>query len=171
MLKTKGYIVCVDDEVSVLDTLREQLLRKFGETHYVETASSAEAALELIDEIHSNGEVIELIISDQVMSNMKGDKFLEEIHKKLPDSIKILLTGQAGLDSAIRAINHGGLSRYIEKPWNIELLSKDIHELITKFRQNLENLHLLNELNNRIMQLEKENSNLKESNPNSSSNS
>jgi two-component system, chemotaxis family, chemotaxis protein CheY len=167
MLSTKGYIVCVDDEVSVLDTLKEQLLQKFGETHYIETADSAESALGLIDEIHESGDVIELIISDQVMPNMKGDKFLEEIHKKLPESIKILLTGQAGLDSAIRAINHGGLSRYVEKPWNIESLSKDISELINKFRQNLENLHMLNELNKKIKELESENESLKTNNSNS----
>jgi two-component system, chemotaxis family, chemotaxis protein CheY len=163
MVMAKGYIVCVDDESTVLDTLREQLIQKFGSTHYIETADSAESALSLIDEIHGSGEVIELIISDQVMPNMKGDKFLEEIHQKLPDSIKILLTGQAGLDSAIRAINHGGLSRYVEKPWNMEVLSKDISELIAKFRQNLENLHMLNELNKKILELEAENNSLKAS--------
>lgn len=160
---SKGYIICVDDEVSVLETLQEQLRERFGRTHEIEIASSAESALELIDEILESGEVIEVIISDQVMPGMKGDKFLEEIHKKLPDAIKILLTGQAGLDSAIRAINYGGLSRYIEKPWNIDLLSRDIQELITKFRQNLENQHMLKELNRRILELEKENAQLRQS--------
>lgn len=160
---SKGYIICVDDEISVLETLQEQLRERFGRTHEIEIAESAENALALIDEILDSGEVIEVIISDQVMPGMKGDKFLEEIHKKLPDAIKILLTGQAGLDSAIRAINYGGLSRYIEKPWNIDLLSRDIQELITKFRQNLENQHMLKELNRRILELEKENAQLKQS--------
>lgn len=160
---SKGYIICVDDEVSVLETLQEQLRERFGRTHEIEIADSAESALALIDEILESGEVIEVIISDQVMPGMKGDKFLEEIHKKLPDAIKILLTGQAGLDSAIRAINYGGLSRYIEKPWNIDLLSRDIQELITKFRQNLENQHMLKELNRRILELEKENAQLRQS--------
>ncbi|MDX1957987.1 MAG: response regulator [Leptospiraceae bacterium] len=161
---SKGYIICVDDEVSVLETLLEQLRGRFGHTHEIEIADSAENALGLIDEIQNSGEVIEVIISDQVMPGMKGDKFLEEIHKKLPEAIKILLTGQAGLDSAVRAINHGGLSRYVEKPWNIELLSRDIQELITKFRQNLENQHMLKELNRRILELEKENQSLRSSN-------
>jgi two-component system, chemotaxis family, chemotaxis protein CheY len=161
----KGYIICVDDEVSVLETLQEQLRERFSKTHEIEIAESAENALSLIDEIQESGEVIEVIISDQVMPGMKGDKFLEEIHRKLPDAIKILLTGQAGLDSAIRAINHGGLSRYVEKPWNIDLLSRDIQELITKFRQNLENQHMLKELNRRILELEKENQDLKTINP------
>jgi len=160
---SKGYIICVDDEVSVLETLQEQLRERFGQTHEIEIAESAENALALIDEIQESGEVIEVIISDQVMPGMKGDKFLEEIHRKLPDAIKILLTGQAGLDSAIRAISYGGLSRYVEKPWNIDLLSRDIQELITKFRQNLENQHMLKELNRRIQELEKENQELRKS--------
>jgi two-component system chemotaxis response regulator CheY len=160
---TKGYMICVDDDSSVLETLQEQLREKFQNTHYIEIADSAEVALSLIDDVQESGEVIEVIISDQVMPGMKGDKFLEEIHKKLPDTIKILLTGQAGLDSAIRAINYGGLNRYVEKPWNIDLLSRDIQDLITKFRQNLENQHMLRELNKKIQELEFENNSLKKS--------
>ena len=157
----KGYMICVDDDLSVLETLQEQLKERFKDTHYIEISDSAEVALGLIEDIQANGDVIEVIISDQVMPGMKGDRFLEEIHRRLPDTIKILLTGQAGLDSAIRAINYGGLNRYVEKPWNIELLCKDIQELINKFRQNLENQHLLRELNKRIQELEKENFTLK----------
>ncbi|WP_411821869.1 response regulator [Leptospira sp. 'Mane'] len=155
---SKGYIICVDDEVSVLETLAEQLASRFGQSHSIETASSAEEALSLIDEIQSGNDIVELIVSDQVMPGMKGDKFLEQVHQKLPDAIKILLTGQAGLDSAIYAINHGGLSRYVEKPWNIEELSRDIQDLLEKFRQNLENQHLIQALNRRIMELEGTNS-------------
>jgi two-component system, chemotaxis family, chemotaxis protein CheY len=153
----KGYMICVDDDITVLETLQEQMRERFHNTHFIEIADSAEAAISLIEDLQDSGEVIEVIISDQVMPGMKGDKFLEEIHRRLPDTIKILLTGQAGLDSAIRAINHGGLNRYVEKPWNIELLSQDIQELIQKFRQNLENQHLLKELNRRILELEQEN--------------
>ena len=157
-------MICVDDDVTVLETLQEQLRERFHSTHYIEIADSAEVALSLIDDIQESGEVIEVIISDQVMPGMKGDKFLEEIHKRLPDTIKILLTGQAGLDSAIRAINYGGLNRYVEKPWNIDLLSRDIQDLINKFRQNLENQHMLRELNKKIQELEFENNSLKKPN-------
>lgn len=153
---SKGYIICVDDEISVLETLKEQLQSCFFESHEIEIADSAENALVLIDEIIEYGETIELIISDQVMPGMKGDKFLEIVHSKLPDAIKILLTGQAGLDSAIYAINYGGLSRYVEKPWNIESLSKDIRGLIDKFRQNLENQRLINTLYKKIEELQVE---------------
>ena len=101
----------------------------------------------------SENEIIELIITDQMMPNMKGDEFLKRVHGVLPDTMKILLTGHAGLDSAIKAINEGGLNRYIEKPWNAEAMRDDIKGLIGKFRQNLENQYLLNNLEARIREL------------------
>ncbi|EMO15298.1 response regulator receiver domain protein [Leptospira santarosai str. HAI134] len=140
-----------------METIQQQLRNEFRESHEVETASSAEEALALMEEIQNSGYVIEVVIADQVMPGMKGSQFLEEVHKKFPDSIKIMLTGQAGLDSAIHAINHGGLSRYVEKPWNTEELTGDIRFLIEKFRQNLENQHLINELSRKIQELEKQN--------------
>ena len=157
----KGYFVCVDDEISVLETLREQLRENFGHSHEIEVATSAEEATELIREIEGSGGLIEVIITDQVMPGMKGDAFLESIHQDYPDAIKILLTGQAGLDNAIHAINYGGLNRYVEKPWNMETLKRDIEELIVRFRQNIENQRLLNNLESRVANLESENERLR----------
>ena len=156
----KGFFVCVDDEMSVTQTLREQLRHHFGSSHEIETANSAEEALRLIDEIQESGGMVEVIITDQVMPGMKGDRFLEEVNQKLPETIKILLTGQAGLDSAIHAINRGGLNRYVEKPWDMDNLKTDIQDLIGKFRQNIENQRLLNSLESHVAQLEAENRNL-----------
>lgn len=150
----KGHIICVDDEIAVLETLKEQLRKHFGDTHEIEISTSAEEALALIDEISRQGLLVELVITDQVMPRMTGDIFLEKVHQKLPDAIKILLTGHAGLDSAIHAINFGGISRYIEKPWDMENLHEDIENLIAKFRQNVENLRIINELNQKITKLE-----------------
>lgn len=157
----RGYIICVDDEPSVLDTLQEQLREYFSETHEVEVATSAEDALEVIQDIKESGGSVEVIITDQVMPGMKGDEFLEKVQEFLPDTIKILLTGQAGLDNAIHAINYGGLNRYVEKPWNMEDLRKDIKILIDKFRQNVENQRMLASLEARIQSLEEENQSLK----------
>lgn len=153
----KGYFVCVDDEMSVTQTLREQLRQHFGTSHEIETANSAEEALRLIDEIQESGGMVEVIITDQVMPGMKGDRFLQEVNEKLPETIKILLTGQAGLDSAINAINRGGLNRYVEKPWDMDNLKVDIQDLISKFRQNIENQRLLNSLESHVHRLEQEN--------------
>ncbi|HRP68846.1 MAG TPA: response regulator [Turneriella sp.] len=149
----KGIILCVDDEPGVLSTLKEQLLADFTTTHEVVTATSGEEALAFVEAARSEEEIIELIITDQMMPSMKGDEFLKRVHSILPDAMKILLTGHAGLDSAIKAINEGGLNRYIEKPWNAEAMRDDIKGLITKFRQNLENQYMLNNLEARIREL------------------
>lgn len=149
----KGIILCVDDEPGVLSTLKEQLLADFNGTHEVITATSGEEALAFVEAARSEHEIIELIITDQMMPVMKGDELLKRLHTLLPETMKILLTGHAGLDSAIKAINEGGLNRYIEKPWNAEAMRDDIKGLIGKFRQNLENQYLLNNLEARIREL------------------
>jgi len=129
-----AYIVCVDDEQAVLDQLSAQLTRRFGATHRVECAESAEEALALVDEISAAGDEVELVICDQVMPRMKGDRFLQRVHETRPRVMKILLTGQAGLDSAIYAINNAGLHCYIEKPWEVEDLNLAIENLLTQHR-------------------------------------
>jgi two-component system chemotaxis response regulator CheY len=138
-----AHIVCVDDEQAVLDQLSAQLTRRFGATHRVECAESAEEALLLIDEIFAAGDEVDLIICDQVMPKMKGDRFLERVHETRPRVMKILLTGQAGLDSAIYAINNAGLHRYIEKPWEVQDLDLAIENLLTqhRLRRELEQHH------------------------------
>jgi len=137
------HIVCVDDEQAVLDQLSAQLTRRFGATHRVECAESAEEALALIDEIFAAGDDVELVICDQVMPKMKGDRFLQRVHETRPRVMKILLTGQAGLDSAIYAINNAGLHCYIEKPWEVEDLNLAIESLLTqhRLRRELEQHH------------------------------
>jgi two-component system chemotaxis response regulator CheY len=137
----------VDDERAVLNQLSAQLVRRFGETHRVECAESAEEALQLIDEIFAGGDAVELVICDQLMPGMKGDRFLEAVHAAHPEIMKVLLTGQAGLDSAIYAINHAGLHRYVEKPWETEDLNLAIQNLLTQHR-------LDNELNRSHRRLE-----------------
>ncbi|PYQ07948.1 MAG: hypothetical protein DMF83_08080 [Acidobacteria bacterium] len=138
-----AHIVCVDDEQAVLDQLSAQLSRRFGATHRVECAESAEEALQLIDEVFAAGDEVELVICDQVMPKMKGDRFLERVHETRPRVMKILLTGQAGLDSAIYAINNAGLHCYIEKPWEVEDLNLAVENLLTqhRLRRELEQHH------------------------------
>jgi two-component system chemotaxis response regulator CheY len=130
----RGTIVCVDDEQAVLNQLSTQLTRRFGSTHVVECAESAEEALRLVEETFAAGDRVEVVICDQVMPGMKGDRFLETVHAAHPEVMKVLLTGQGGLDSAIHAINHAGLDRYIEKPWEAEDLAMSIHSLLAQHR-------------------------------------
>ena len=150
----KGFIICVDDEESVVSTLKEQLAKYFGHTHEIEVATSGDEAWEIIQEIISEGGSVEVVITDQVMPGLKGDELLEKVNQISPDTIKILLTGQAGLQDTIDAINKGGLNYFVEKPWNIEELYVHIERLIQKYKENVENHRLIKQLETRVKELE-----------------
>jgi len=150
----KGFIICVDDEESVVSTLKEQLAKYFGHTHEIEVATSGDEAWEIIQEIISEGGSVEVVITDQVMPGLKGDELLEKVNQISPDTIKILLTGQAGLQDTIDAINKGGLNYFVEKPWNIEELHVHIERLIQKYKENVENHRLIKQLESRVKELE-----------------
>jgi len=150
----KGFIICVDDEESVVSTLKEQLAKYFGHTHEIEVATSGDEAWEIIQEIISEGGSVEVVITDQVMPGLKGDELLEKVNQISPDTIKILLTGQAGLQDTIDAINKGGLNYFVEKPWNIEELRVHIERLIQKYKENVENHRLIKQLEARVKELE-----------------
>ena len=130
----KPAILCIDDDQPVLNQLSAQLTRRFGATHVVECAESAEEALGLIEEISARGGEVHVVICDQVMPGMKGDRFLEAVHGRWPRVMKVLLTGQAGLEAAVYAINHAGLHRYVEKPWEAEDLGLAVQNLLDHYR-------------------------------------
>ena len=144
--KDRKYIVCVDDDRALLDGLIQQLEVAFSDTHEIEGAESAQEAITLIEELHQGTDVVEMVISDQVMPGMKGAQLLELVHQKHPKIITVMLTGQGGLDSAIRAINNAGLSKYLVKPWNDEDLRITIRDLLEKYRLEQENKRLFQEL-------------------------
>ena len=106
-------LLLVDDEPDLLMSL-EGLLRQKFQLH---TAESAEAALNIVDEID-----IQIVMSDQRMPGMMGDALLAEIASRSPDTIRILLTGYADIQDVIRALNTGGLFRYLTKPWDLDEL-------------------------------------------------
>lgn len=116
----KPIIICVDDEKFVLDTLVSQLQKKFGNKYEYESAQGPQEAIDLIYDLAEEGAKVVMVISDQLMPGMTGDQFLAHVHKNHPLPIKILLTGQASLESAISAINNANLYRYIAKPWDQE---------------------------------------------------
>ncbi len=104
-------LVIVDDEDMVLASLRSFLAL---ETEYeVLTFTSPLRALESIRESQ-----IDLVISDYLMPEMTGIEFLLEVKKLQPYATRILLTGYADKENAIKAINEVNLYQYIEKPWS-----------------------------------------------------
>ena len=132
-------ILFVDDELNILKTLQRLFL---DEDYDIQTANSGREALDLID----SGVQPTVIVSDQRMPEMNGAEFLARAKEKAPDSIRIILTGYADINAAIKAINLGGIYRYIMKPWNDEDLKLTVHDAIDHFNLVLENRKLNDEI-------------------------
>ena len=132
-------IVLVDDEEMVLTSLRSILSL---ETDYrVETFLSAREAL-----AHIEKNDVDLVISDYLMPEMDGISFLAQVRELKPEIPRIILTGYADKENAIKAINEVGLYQYIEKPWDNE-------DLMIIIRNGLEKQKLLKNLQEKIQEI------------------
>lgn len=148
-------IICVDDELFLLRSLAETLKRKFGEDYAVEIAETAEIALEIIAELQAERVDIPLIISDQIMPDMKGVDLLIQVYKQSPKTLQILLTGKASVDDVGKAVNQAKLYRYISKPWEEEDLILTVKEALRSYAQDqklTEQNRDLHQLNTRLEQ-------------------
>ncbi|MAR89539.1 MAG: response regulator [Pseudomonadota bacterium] len=117
---SKPYIVCVDDDRTILMSLRAQLRHWYNDRLNIEIAESAEEGLELITELVEDGEQILAVISDWLMPGMRGDEFLIKVHELHPQLTKIMLTGHADPEAVERTQNMAGLDHCIGKPWTQE---------------------------------------------------
>jgi len=131
----KQAIICIDDEVIVLDALTEQLQSEFGGQYTIEVAENGNEAIEIVEEYLQNSVEIPVVIADFIMPGMKGDDLLERIFKMRPETKNILLTGQASLQGVSNAVNKANLYRYISKPWDKNDLILTIREAIRSFEQ------------------------------------
>ena len=115
---TPQVIICVDDETLVLENLEIELQKAFADAYDYEFAESAEEALEIIDELVNDKVDILVVVSDWLMPGMKGDEFLVQVHQKLPNTVKIMLTGQADQKAIEHAQQDANLHRCLFKPWS-----------------------------------------------------
>jgi PAS domain S-box-containing protein len=152
----KPVIICVDDEQTILDSLEIDLLKAFEDKYLIETAQSGEEALELLSELLAEQYEVPLVISDQIMPNMKGDELLRSVHAISPNTLKIMLTGQADLEAVVNAINYAKLYRYIPKPWQCDDLKLTATEAIYRYFQDqklAEKQRELQEMNQELAKL------------------
>lgn len=113
-------VLIVDDEPALVETL-EGLL----EDHFdVITASGGRDALRQLEA----GDVADVIVTDQRMPGMLGVDFLEEVSRRLPDTIRMVVTAYADVDPIVDAINRGAAYRFLSKPYNAEELRAAIAE-------------------------------------------
>jgi CheY-like chemotaxis protein len=112
-------ICCIEDEPDVLDAVVKELA-SLEDTFPVEAAADAAEARELLDSIHARGDTVGLIFCDHIMPGETGVDLLVDLQKdeRWRHTRKVLLTGQAGLDATVKAVNEAGLSHYVAKPWD-----------------------------------------------------
>ncbi|MFB2916932.1 MULTISPECIES: response regulator [Aerosakkonema] len=119
-------ILCVDDELLILESLKEQLRRIFGNKYLYEVAESGNEAWEILHELQADDVEVLVIITDWLMPGMKGDEFLIKVHQKFPKIIKIMLTGQADATAIERAKKEANLFCCLRKPWTEQELAQTI---------------------------------------------
>ena len=138
---TTETIVLVDDEEMILTSIDAFLSL---ETDYeVMCFTSANKALGYIGD-----NAVDLVISDYVMPEMDGITFLAKVREIKPEIPRIILTGYADKENAIKAINEVGLFQYIEKPWNND-------DLKIVIRNGIEKQQLLKRLQEKMDEIDK----------------
>jgi len=123
----EANILLVDDETHVTDALA----RHFPKQEYrIHKASSAAEAYGILDRV-----AVDVVVSDERMPGESGSEFLANVRRRFPKSVRIILSGQASLEAAIRAINEGEVYRFFLKPC-------DPTDLIFTIRRALEHQRL-----------------------------
>lgn len=151
---TRKAILCVDDEETVLRSLKRELGEALGQDFFVETAEGGYDALEVFRELLEEDYEVPVVISDHIMLDMKGDELLRRIHAIAPRTLKIMLTGQADMQAVTNAVNNASLYRYIGKPWERTDLILTVKEAVQKYlhEQKLEEQNVMLHNINRVLE-------------------
>jgi len=129
-------ILCVDDEPRILESFERQLRKHFD----VRSAAGPEAGLDII----AKEGPFAVVVSDLRMPVMDGIEFLSRVRQSTPDTVRIILTGNADLSAAIAAVNEGKIFQFLTKPCPADMLVRTLqaaleqHRLITAERELLE---------------------------------
>jgi response regulator RpfG family c-di-GMP phosphodiesterase len=126
-------ILCVDDDPNILEAFQRQFRKKFN----LHTAIGPEPGLEAL----ANSGPFAVVVSDLRMPGMDGIQFLAAVRDRSPETIRIMLTGQADLSTSIAAVNQGSIFRFLVKPCAPTVLGKVLeaglaqHQLMVAERQ------------------------------------
>lgn len=114
----RPILLAVDDDVSVLEAVVQDLRRQYGADYRVMRAASGQAALDTLAQLKARQEPVALLLSDQRMPGMTGVEFVEKAREIYPEARRVLLTAYADTEAAIRAINSARIHYYLNKPWD-----------------------------------------------------
>ncbi len=115
MTQASYTILLVDDQPEVLRTLRAAIKDR---ARRVLSTSDPNEALRIVEE-----EFVDVLLCDVEMPGMTGTELCARVRERHPDVVRMILTGNDSLSAAIRAINEGGVFRYLTKPWRLEDLN------------------------------------------------
>lgn len=155
MTKTKGILLLVDDEISILNALKRIFL---AESYHVHTAGSGPEGLKILEQYPTT----DIIMSDMRMPIMDGAEFLKIAAERWPNTKRILLTGYADINSAVSAINEGKIDYYISKPWKNDEIISVINKALANKRLKDHNQELQKQLGYQNEELKTLNVNLEE---------
>ncbi|ENM5833556.1 response regulator [Vibrio metoecus] len=151
----KLNVLLLDDENDILKALNRVLRMDYN----VVTFDTGAEALEYLQE-----NPIHIIISDMRMPEMDGADFLAKVREMQPQTVRLLLTGYADIQSTVRAVNAGGIHTYISKPWDNENLKLIVAKAAEFYRLTRDKERLTIELEERNKELEVANQALAENN-------
>ncbi len=141
----KDTILIVDDEANAISALQRALL---DEPYEICSAQSGEEALEKLTVCRAK-----VVVSDERMPGMDGADFLAIVKRKYPEIVRIMLTGHASIDAAMKAVNSGEVYRFFVKPWNDLDIMMAIRSAIEKYNLEAENRRLLGTIRNQAVEL------------------
>lgn len=122
-----NLILFVDDDPNILAALSRQLRRKFA----VETALGAETGLSAV---RSGAKEYAVIVADMKMPGMNGVEFLKEVRAWAPDTVRLMLTGNSDLGTAIQAVNEGNVFRFLNKPCPPDYLERALNDALRQYK-------------------------------------
>lgn len=129
-------VLFVDDDPNLLSAIE----RTFRNSYPLDTAQGGEAGLKLIAERGPYA----VVVADRQMPEMDGVKFLTAVKRCAPDTVRIMLTGNADLDSAIEVVNEGNIFRFLTKPCPHATLRKAIEDARSLYQLTIAEKELLN---------------------------
>lgn len=131
-VEDRPWILCVDDDPELLDTLELVLRRRFPECRVAVAFSGGDALREVV-ELHRAGDPLALILSDQLLGDTTGTELIGRVRAYFPDAARAILTGHAALESAVEGLRVG-VDVYLEKPVGEEELGHALRPLLERYR-------------------------------------
>ena len=127
-------ILVVEDEPEVREAIMRDL-REFADDFLIEAAEDVDDAKDVLGQLAESGAAVGLILCDHLLPGERGVDFLIELNEDAATAPirKVLVTGQAGLEDTVRAVNQANLDHYIAKPWTPEDLQATVRDQLTDF--------------------------------------